>query len=160
MFRHAAPVLAPALAAALALAACNPAPSETAPAGEDTAAQPQPAAPSPTASAPVGRAPSLTIPSAFHGRWGMVPADCDPARDDAKGLITISAGEIKYYESVARPARVAESAPDRLKAVFAFTGEGMEWEREMTLSVSGESLTLDDVGEDTAPEPELRTRCG
>lgn len=150
---------APALAAALALAACNPAPTETSPEGEGTAAQPQPAAPSPTASAPVEQAPSLAIPAAFHGRWGMVAADCDPARDDARGLVTISAGEIEYYESVARPARVAESSADRLKGVFAFTGEGMEWEREMTLSVSSDTLTLDDVGEDTSPEPELRTRC-
>lgn len=156
MIRHAAP----ALAAALALAACNPAPSETDPAGEEAAAQPQPAAPSPAASAPVQQAPSLTIPAAFHGRWGMVTADCDPARDDAKGLVTISAGEIEYYESVARPARLSESSADRLKGVFAFTGEGMEWKREMTLSLSGDSLTLDDVGEDTAPEPELHTRCG
>src|SRR5688500_4994135 len=31
----------------------------------------------------------VAIPAAFHGRWGMVPADCTSTKGDAKGLITI-----------------------------------------------------------------------
>lgn len=116
--------------------------------------------PAPIADAATPDAPStLAIPAAFHGRWGMVAADCDPARDDAKGLITVSANEIRYYESAAKPARLTQNNASMVKGMFAFTGEGMDWEREMTLTLEGDRLTVDDVGEDTAPEPEVRTKC-
>ena len=35
--------------------------------------------------------PLTVIPAAFHGRWGMVPADCTSTRGDNKGLITVDA---------------------------------------------------------------------
>ena len=48
------------------------------------------------------------IPAAFHGRWGMVPADCTSTRGDDKGLITVDANSIKFYESRATLAKVTQ----------------------------------------------------
>ena len=80
-----------------ALAACNDSPSETAQAPPRDAAEtaapapPETASPSPAAS---------TIPAVIQGRWGLTDADCEPGRDDAKGLLTITANELDFYESV------------------------------------------------------------
>jgi hypothetical protein len=49
-----------------------------------------------------------------------------------------------------------------MRATFDFTGEGMEWEREMTLTLEngGETLVRREYGDDAAPEPLEYTRCG
>src|ERR671912_3002240 len=50
------------------------------------------AADAPPMPAPPGGVTS--IPTQYHGRWGMVPADCTSTRGDAKGLIDIGGGTI------------------------------------------------------------------
>ena len=82
------------------------------------------------------------IPAAFRGRWGMVPNDCDPKRDDAKGLIEISADSLKFYESRAKLAKVTGAWPEKIEAEFAFTGEGKSWTKTETLALTGSSNTL------------------
>ena len=89
-----------------------------------------------------GRLPARTIPAAFHGRWGMVPADCDPGRDDAKGLVEIRADSMKFYESRAQLTRLVGSSPEKVEAEFAFTGEGQNWTKTETLAISDDSHTL------------------
>ena len=55
-------------------------------------------------------APASSIPAALQGRWGLTPADCMPGRSDAKGLLTITADGLRFYESRAVPA--ADTAAD------------------------------------------------
>jgi hypothetical protein len=141
-------------AALLALAACNP-PSEpnAADPGElnidaaDIEPMPPSEAPGPGANGnatanedmPV---PLTVIPAAFHGRWGMGPADCTSTRGDAKGLIAVDANSIKFYESRATLAKVTMNAPENFTGDFKFTGEGQTWTKPQNLKLTGSSNTL------------------
>ncbi len=114
----------------------------------------KPAAPPTNAAA--GEPASQTIPAALHGRWGLVPGDCTTTRGDDKGLVTITAGQIRFYESVARPAKVTERSDTRIRGEFDFTGEGMEWTNHMIWSAAGDKLTRVDSEEDSRL---VYTRC-
>lgn len=137
----------------LALAACQAAPETNA--AQDAAAANQAAAPvkdvetlppDETAIAQAAGAASLgslkAIPDAFRGRWGMVPNDCDPKRDDAKGLVEIGSDSMKFYESRAKLTKVSAASPEKIEAEFAFTGEGQNWTKVETLTLTGSSNTL------------------
>ena len=80
------------------------------------------------------------IPAALHGRWGMSPGDCTSTRGDAKGLLTISREEMRFYESVAVPAEGAEAAANSISGTFSFTGEGQTWSRYQSLQLKGQEL--------------------
>lgn len=150
----------------LTLAACD---SATPDSGEDAGvateeatatAEPLPtstATPVPTASPAV-----TTIPPAIQGRWGLVAADCEPGRDDAKGLLTISATKLQFYESVGTLATITEASDTRIRATFDFTGEGMTWQRDEVLDVqdAGKTLIRREYGDDAAPGPFRYTKCG
>lgn len=97
-----------------------------------------------------------TIPAALHGRWGLVPGDCTTTRGDEKGLVTITAGEFRFYESVARPGSVTERTDSRIGGKFDFTGEGMEWTNQMTWSAAGNKLTRVDSEDNSRL---VYTRC-
>ena len=101
------------------------------------------------------------IPQALRGSWGMSEADCDPDRFDAKGLIEIDAGTLRYYESVGTLDTVIEHSPTRLRANFDFSGEGMEWRNEITLDLDEETgvMTETQVGEDAWAGAFVRRRC-
>ena len=99
------------------------------------------------------------IPAALHGRWGLVPEDCTSTRGDAKGLLAIDAGSLRFYESVGRLGEVTAAGADTLRASFTMQGEGMEWVREMELSASGDKLTRREFGTDAAAEAFTYTRC-
>jgi len=85
---------------------------------------------------------TLLIPAAFHGRWGMGPADCEPGRSDAKGLITIGDKTIDFYESQGKLTKVTLNAPENFTGTFAFTGEGQSWTNSQNLKLTGSSNTL------------------
>ncbi len=106
-------------------------------------------APAGAASAPAARRasdfpanpdPAAAIPAALHGRWGMSPADCTSTRGDAKGLLVISSGGLRFYESRATPVRNVESSKDSIRADFAFTGEGQTWTKFQTLVLEDDRL--------------------
>jgi hypothetical protein len=101
------------------------------------------------------------IPEAIRGRWGLVAADCTSTRGDAKGLLEIDAGRLRFYESVGTLDTVMDAEPTRLRATFDFEGEGMTWEREMVLDVQDDGSTLirREYGEDAAPGPFRYSRC-
>ena len=80
------------------------------------------------------------IPAQYQGRWGMVPADCDPSRADNKGLITIDGKTIKFYESRATLKEQRPAIATSFSGLFAFTGEGQEWTRVETLTRTGDRL--------------------
>ena len=150
--------------AALALASCSsntdPSPAETsAPASADTLAE---QAAKPTSQVATGAVESeKSIPVALRGRWGMIRADCTSTRGDAKGLITVDASSIRYYESLAKLTKVSERSESALRAGFAFSGEGMTWQREVTLNLQdhGKILIKQEFGSDASPSPYKYTHC-
>jgi hypothetical protein len=83
---------------------------------------------------------SRTIPAFLHGRWGLTPADCTSTRGDAKGLLVVSADQMKFYESVGKPAGELEISPDSASGDFAFTGEGMTWKKYQALELQNGKL--------------------
>ena len=155
----------PAALLALALVACQPAsdsnnvaidetnatvPPDVAmlPPGEDAA---PPAADKAPTNASDGAAVEPTtpdsIPSQYRGRWGIVPADCTSTRGDAKGLITIAEGTIRFYESTATLKEQRPAIATSFSGQFDFTGEGQTWQRVMTFTRTGDTLKrADDDG--------------
>ena len=83
---------------------------------------------------------SRSIPAAMHGRWALTPADCTSTRGDAKGLLIVSADQLKFYESVGKPAGELKTSPDSATGDFAFTGEGMTWKKYEALELQGGKL--------------------
>lgn len=149
--------------AILALAACSetkqPAPVSTAAAVDAAPAMPSASA-APTPSASPTRA-EKSIPLALRGRWGLVAADCTSTKGDAKGLITIGVDSVRYYESVAKLGKVTKRSDTSLAASYAFSGEGMEWQRDMTLKLQegGKSLVKQEIGADAVPGPQTYLHC-
>ena len=148
---------------ALALAACRQPADENvaAPAVPSQNVEAEPKAPqvdTPAQSSATNSSETAaaTFPAALHGRWGLVPGDCTSGAGDAKGLVTISAEEVRFYESVARPAKVAERTDRVIRGEFDFTGEGLSWTNYMTWSVTGDRLTRVDSEEDSRL---VYTRC-
>jgi len=82
------------------------------------------------------------IPAALHGRWGLTAADCIPGRADNKGLMTVTAEGLRFYESRATLARVDERSMTRLMALFDFSGEGYTWQRGQILDLQDGGATL------------------
>ena len=147
---------------ALALAACSgPAPE---PAASETPAPAATAQPLPSPAPQPSAAPSplpTTFPAAMLGRWGLVPGDCTSTRGDNKGMITISANEIRFYESVARITSASERTADQLRAAMAFEGEGMQWNRDIAIKAwpARDQLILEEFGTDAVPGPRTYSRC-
>lgn len=83
---------------------------------------------------------AATIPAQYHGRWGMVPADCTSTRGDAKGLITIADKTVRFYEAVATLKEKREAPATSWSGLFGFTGEGQTWEKVQTLTRTGNVL--------------------
>ena len=131
--------LAPLPAALLALAACAP------------AEPPAPAAPDMVSE----------IPAAMQGRWALEKSECTADPAIAKGLMTVDATTLHFYESRAVLRRGAITGPTRLEGRFDFTGEGQEWTRQEVLDVrlSGEMLVRREVGPDAAPDPFFYHAC-
>ncbi len=80
------------------------------------------------------------IPAQYRGRWGMVPGDCTSTRGDAKGLITIGDTSIRFYEAVATLKEQRPAIATSFSGLFAFTGEGQNWQKVMTLTRTGDTL--------------------
>ncbi|MEO6433734.1 MAG: hypothetical protein ABIO29_07130 [Sphingomicrobium sp.] len=87
-----------------------------------------------------GADPNGVIPVAVQGRWGLTPADCEPGRSDAKGLLTISGSALKFYESSAVPGTSIESGDRGISGNFKFTGEGESWSNYVSLKLSDNGL--------------------
>ena len=83
---------------------------------------------------------SGSIPAALQGRWGLTPADCTTTRGDDKGLLTITADSLKFYESRGIPGTSIESDDSGISGNFNFTGEGQSWSKYVSLKLSGEGL--------------------
>ena len=101
------------------------------------------------------------IPVALQGRWGLVPGDCTTTRGDDKGLLTIGASDLRHYESVGKLRSVSSATTNSINGTFDYTGEGMNWTREVTLTAQndGKSLDFRDKGSDGPPGNRTYTRC-
>lgn len=84
--------------------------------------------------------PSQLIPVSLQGRWGLTPMDCTSTKGDAKGLLIISATDLKFYESRAVPTETAQSGPDSITGDFNYTGEGQTWTKFESLKAKGDQL--------------------
>ena len=84
--------------------------------------------------------PTIAIPAQYRGRWGMNVNDCDPARSDNKGLMTVRSNSIKFYESVAGLQEQRPAIATSFSGTYSFTGEGQAWERVITLTRTGNTL--------------------
>lgn len=84
--------------------------------------------------------PTGPIPVPLQGRWGLTPADCEPGRSDAKGLLVISANELRFYESRGVPGTSIESSAQGISGNFDFTGEGQNWSKYVSLKLTGDGL--------------------
>ena len=80
------------------------------------------------------------IPDQYRGRWGMVPADCEPGRSDAKGLLTIGEKTLRFYESVGTLKEQRPAIATSFAGLFAFTGEGQSWQKVITFTRTGDTL--------------------
>ena len=89
---------------------------------------------------PPGTPEASMIPSQYRGRWGMVAADCDRSRSDAKGAITIGEKTIRFYEAVATLQERRPAIAISFAGLFAFTGEGQNWQKVMTFTRTGDTL--------------------
>ena len=119
--------------------------------------EPSPAAPANASDSP---AKPTMIPARFHGRWGLVAADCTSTRGDAKGLLTIDDNRLVFYESRGVLDRIDSWTPaNRFTANYGFSGEGMEWERVITLERDGTKLRRTERGGEEGPVDLTYTAC-
>lgn len=89
---------------------------------------------------PPGTPEASLIPSQYRGRWGMVAADCEPGRSDAKGLLTIGEKTLNFYESVGTLKEQRPAIATSFAGLFAFTGEGQSWQKVITFTRTGDTL--------------------
>ncbi len=148
-------------ALAIALAGCLQEPTAD-PTGEGapvvTGSEAASPTPEPTASG-TDIATGDTIPTALHGRWGMVPADCTSTRGDNKGLLTVDQNTLRFYESRAKLGAIKQRTDTSIRAAFAFDGEGSQWTRDVELSLSGNTLTRTERGGEEPGGPFTHTKC-
>ena len=152
-----------------ALAACTSEPEPGSTGGAEATAIADPIAPTdampaeePTVAASeiAGEPIAAAFPAALRGRWGLAPADCEAGRTDNKGLMTVGERTIRFYESLATLGAVEERSPTRLRATFAYEGEGMQWTRDLVLDAQGPNLmVLREFGEGAPPAPRTYRKC-
>jgi len=101
------------------------------------------------------------VPALIRGRWGMNMADCTSVHGNAQGLLEISGTTLTFYEAQATLSKVKETEPSRLRALFNYEAEGMEWQSDVLLEVQEEGQTLlrREYGPDTPPQPTRYKRC-
>jgi hypothetical protein len=147
--------------AAFGLVSCDSAPvdesAETVPLqpGSSSGDPAPPAAGAPPAAAPAEgpAAPASTaaIPAAFHGVYDQSREDC--ARPSEYRL-TVTAGELKFHESIGTVRGVAVEGPDSLSVDADYQGEGESWRTTQRLVRDGDRLTISGDGNAT-----VRVRC-
>lgn len=84
---------------------------------------------------------AAAIPATLQGRWGLTPEDCTSALAQAKGLLVINAGELRFYKSLATPSNGVQADNQSMSGDFRFSGEGKAWTRFESLKRSDDKLT-------------------
>lgn len=104
---------------------------------------------------PMGKA----FPKGFQGRWGLVANDCTSTRGDAKGLLTITGDQLRFYESTGTVKVLTIKSPDSVTVDLAFTGEGQEWKQTSDYALADGGKALVRTDRDPAHRDRY-TRCG
>jgi hypothetical protein len=94
-----------------------------------------------TRTAAPAQQPSTAIPQALQGRWGLNPEACTSSPGSAKGLLVVTADELRYYKSRAVPWNDVQTAGESINGTFRFTGEGQTWDKFEALQRNGDKLT-------------------
>ena len=146
--------------ALLAFAGCTAA-DETAPQDDEKMIPVEPDGGIGDGAEPIPEIKQLAIPRALHGRWGLVSGDCTDEDGDAKGALEISATKLRFYESQAGVAEVKVKGDDSIRAVFDFSGEGQNWQRDINLHLneSRNRLIREEYGKDAMSDPLTYTKC-
>lgn len=100
----------------------------------------------PAGAMPVPPNPDPPIPRLYHGRWGLVPADCTSRAGDAKGLMIVDGETIRFYESLATAQEELVGPEGSYTGRFAIAGEGQQWQAVMRFTRSGDTLTRSQDG--------------
>ena len=149
-------------ALAFLLASCgSPAANEQAPPVDAAEAPREPDAPQPAANWAAAAPGPAIIPAALRGRWGFTVADCRSGPPRPEGLLEIGAAELRFHESRARLARVAEIGPERIVAEFEYVGEGETrvLRESYHLMPGGRALVRRDASNAPRAESDLYRRC-
>lgn len=119
------------------------------PANIDEGVEPMPKA----AANQAAPAKPTAIPARFHGRWGLTANDCKPEyASAAKGLMVVNDSRLTFYESRGTLDRIDTWTPaNRFTANYGFSGEGMTWERVITLERDGDRLRRTETGGEEGP---------
>lgn len=151
-----------------------PAPEEKAapaPQPDETPVTPEPAPaddykPDPSVNPPAAPEAGIgngdkAVPAAIQGRWVIDASDCPKRPGTDLTALVIDAANLRFHESHGELARVRERSATRLVADYKFSGEGMDWDRLMVLSVAdgGKTLVRRDYGEGAAANAMRYTRC-
>src|SRR3546814_12730037 len=56
---------------------------------------------------------ATVLPVDFQGRWGLVANDCDPARDDNTGLMTVAADTLNFYKTPGVVKMLTDASPTK-----------------------------------------------
>ena len=109
-----------------------------------------------------GEMSAKRFPPTFQGRWGLVAADCTSRMGDTKGLAVFSAGDIRFYESIGTIKAAKKLTERTFAGTLSYEGEGMQWDRETSISVApdGQQLVLEEFGEGAVPGPRAYRKCG
>lgn len=101
------------------------------------------------------------IPEQFRGRWGLNANDCKPEfASAAKGLMVVNDSRLTFYESRGTLDRIDSWTPaNRFTANYGFSGEGMTWERVITLERNGSKLRRTEQGGEEGPVDLTYTAC-
>jgi hypothetical protein len=134
---------------ALALGACDPAPT-TAPVANDAAVNA-----TANAAAPAGPQKLTAFPEEYRGRWGMTPADCK----GGAGLMTVAASTLSFNAGVKATAKdMLAVRPDRLTATLDYTNRKGNWTSPTTMTLQDDGKAL--LREDARPSGMFRyQRC-
>lgn len=84
---------------------------------------------------------AAAIPAPLQGRWALAPRDCGSSAAAARGLLVITAGELRFQNSHAVPASDIQTDTASINGQFAFTGEGRSWTKYEGLRVDNRRLT-------------------
>lgn len=95
----------------------------------------------PTAPAQADPPAAAAIPAALQGRWGLAPRDCGSSLTAARGLLVITAGELRFHDSHAVPASDIQTDTNSIDGQFAFSGDGRSWTKYEGLRVDNRRLT-------------------
>lgn len=101
------------------------------------------------------------IPAAIQGRWALNAADCPKRPGTDLTALVIDAANLRFHESHGELARVRDRSATRIAADYKFSGEGMDWDRLMMLSIAdgGKTLVRRDYGDGAAANAMRYTRC-